>query len=619
LAVRVRKVRNSSAGEGFEDANRIVISKYKIFLLIFLPAAVILASGTILVQEKNKALSAEQFEALLKNQWLLVSMMGDAGERDGIYTRIADETGLRITLVSRGGEVEYDSSSDEPLVNHAGRSEIRGAFAGKPTMAMRRSDTTGVPTIYYADMLVPGKALRVAYPAEYYEEQERALLGQTFGGFCVLAAAAASFALLVFRRTGRTMRELGMAVDKARDGGEAEASFGNDCLDGALHSLAVANRKLKELDRERAALNRRLEYVLENISDGVILFSGDDILYSNASAARVLGRTIPDAVSDSSDPNLITVLEALARGESSGDLRFGGRLIAVSVTGEGSGEGEGRVVIFHDLTDREKYDLYKSDLVGNVSHELKTPLAVILTASEITLNDPGMPEAIRIGFLETIRRNVMRLSGILDDLNYLHRLESVDEAAGSETDLSDAMSEAVERVGSNGKIVELKVSGGMVAVYGPHLVSVAANLTSNAVKYSEDYKVKLSASSEGGVVTIEVEDGGPSIPPEERERIFERFYSLSMSRNRKQSGSGLGLSIVKHIAMIYNGQASVLDNHRGGNTFRVKLIERHRAKADGKENFEGIHVDGGEDSINIDKNGEVPNTDNGCSEFSGKP
>jgi two-component system phosphate regulon sensor histidine kinase PhoR len=638
-----------------------VISKYRLFLLIFLPAAVILAAGAVLVQEKNKALSAEQFERLLQNQWLLVSMMGDSPERGRIYARIAGETGLRITLVSRNGDVFYDSSSEAPLENHADRAEIKGAFAGKPTMAVRRSDTTGMPTIYYADRLEADTALRVAYPAEYYERQERALLGQTFGGLCVLAAAVAAFALLAYRRAARTMRELGRAVDTARKGEEAEASFGNDCLDGALFSLAVANKRLKELDVERAALNRRLEYVLENIRDGVILFNGDDILYSNASAARVLGAAIPKAVSDANDPTLITVLGALARGEAFGELRAGGRVIAVSVAGNGAAqgggteggagpeaaggpemaggtegaarkdspadprEGEGRVVILHDLTDREKYDLYKSDLVGNISHELKTPLAVIMTASEVTLKDPAMPESMRTGFLETIRRNVMRLSGILDDLNYLHRLENVDEAASSEADLSAAMTEAKELAGYNGKKVELKVSGGKVAVYGPHLVSVAANLTSNAVKYSGGDTVKVSAAAKDGAVTIEVEDGGPAIPPAERERIFERFYSLSKSRNREKSGSGLGLSIVKHIAMIYDGEAAVFENARGGNTFRVRLKERQRPPAEGEDGLSGGPGAKGGDVGGGGLAGEAGNVENAGSgegdgpDFSGKP
>jgi two-component system phosphate regulon sensor histidine kinase PhoR len=587
-----------------------VISKYRIFLLIFVPAALMLAAGTILFQEKNKALSADQFESLLKNQWLLVSLLEAQGAADGeAFRKIADGTGLRISLIRSDGEVLFDTSSDGSLESHADRPEIKAAFAGKPTMAMRRSGTTGTATIYYAEKLASGSALRVAYPAEYYEREERALLSHAFGGLCALAAAAAAFALLVSRRAALTMRELGRAVEAARGGGEAEASFGSECLDGALNSLSAATRRLRELDAEREALNRRLEYILANISDGVILFRGEDILYSNPSAERVLGAEIPRAVSEAGDPALITLLERLATGGDGGRILAGGRQLSVSVAGEGAGppdeppgagqaESGGRVVILHDLSDQEKYGIYKSDLVSNISHELKTPLAVILTASEVTLKDPGMPEDRRAGFLETIRRNVLRLSAILDDLNYLQRLETVDEAAGAEADLSEAMSEALSEAkdleGYSGKKIELESDGGNVAIYGPHLVSVAANLLANAVKYSKDDLVRAKAVSGGGTVTIEVEDGGPPIPPAERERIFERFYSLSRSRNRDKSGSGLGLSIVKHIAMIYDGEAAVFENGRGGNTFRVRLKERGRLSPEEDESRpEGPESPGG--------------------------
>jgi two-component system phosphate regulon sensor histidine kinase PhoR len=532
-------------------------------------------------------------------------MLGKAAPWAEFCGRITEETGLRVTLVTRDGAVVYESSAEGELESHAGRPEIKGAFAGRPTMAVRKSDTTGIATIYYAEIIDHYTALRVAYPAEYYERQERALMGQAFWGLCVLAAAAAAFALLAYRKAGSTMRELARAVETARRGEDPVASFGNDCLDGALHSLSEAVRRLKVLDGERAALNRRLEYVLANISDGVVLFRGDEILYSNASAERILGAAIPAAAGDADDPALITILERLAGGEPAGSLRAGGRTVQVTVAGdvpegeaaegakdpEGAGAdgsgGEGRVVILRDLTDREKYGIYKADLVGNISHELKTPLAVIRTASEVTLKDPGMPESQRTGFLETIRRNVLRLTAILDDLNYLHRLETVDEAAGAESDLQAVVGEALEAAGSDGKRVEASIKGGPVAVHGPHIASVVTNLVSNALRYSTDELVRVRAEAASGIVTVEVEDGGPAIPLFERERIFERFHSLSKSRNREKSGSGLGLSIVKHIAMIYDGEATVKDNDRGGNTFQVILKERRRPSGAGEGEGEG--------------------------------
>ena len=75
------------------------------------------------------------------------------------------------------------------------------------------------------------------------------------------------------------------------------------------------------------------------------------------------------------------------------------------------------------------------------------------------------------------------------------------------------------------------------------------------------------------IVRISVSDQGPVIPLQQRERIFERFYTISKSRNRERGGTGLGLSIVKHIVTLYRGSVSVTENLHGGNTFKVTLKE----------------------------------------------
>jgi two-component system phosphate regulon sensor histidine kinase PhoR len=111
-------------------------------------------------------------------------------------------------------------------------------------------------------------------------------------------------------------------------------------------------------------------------------------------------------------------------------------------------------------------------------------------------------------------------------------------------------------------------------VHSAHILSIVTNLVSNAVKYSKGDNIKVDMKKDDKILTISVSDGGPQIPLSDRERIFERFYSMSKSRNRELGGSGLGLSIVKHIARLYQGEAKVLPNDAGGNTFEVKLIQK---------------------------------------------
>jgi two-component system phosphate regulon sensor histidine kinase PhoR len=168
-------------------------------------------------------------------------------------------------------------------------------------------------------------------------------------------------------------------------------------------------------------------------------------------------------------------------------------------------------------------------------------------------------------------RNAQRINSLLDDLIVLHRLESRPEALGEECDLSEIMGEIKEMVDPGDKDVEWKVDEGIVYFHGAHIVSVITNLLSNAVKYSKGQKIIVEVRRRDNFLEISVADSGPKIPENERERIFERFYSISRSRNRERSGSGLGLAIVKHVARVYRGQVKVADNDLGGNTFWVFL------------------------------------------------
>ncbi|MCK5879151.1 MAG: sensor histidine kinase, partial [Holophagae bacterium] len=124
-----------------------------------------------------------------------------------------------------------------------------------------------------------------------------------------------------------------------------------------------------------------------------------------------------------------------------------------------------------------------------------------------------------------------------------------------------------------GKTLHCNGTDETVFIQREHLESLLANLIDNAVRYSYGDTVTVNMERSGKTVTISVSDEGPVIPAEQRERIFERFYTISRSRNRQKGGTGLGLSIVKHIATLYKGAVSVAENDRGGNTFTVTLRE----------------------------------------------
>jgi two-component system phosphate regulon sensor histidine kinase PhoR len=231
------------------------------------------------------------------------------------------------------------------------------------------------------------------------------------------------------------------------------------------------------------------------------------------------------------------------------------------------------LIILHDISDRLRYTGYKSALVANISHELKTPLTLIMTTSEVINKDKGMSRENLEKFLSAIYTNARRLNYLLDDLISLHRLETSEPVAG-QSDLTEVVSDVRELLDTSGKTLNWNVDSGKVGINSSHITSVLVNLITNAIKYSHGDEIDIIIKRQENELVISVADRGPVIPHPERERVFERFYSLSASRNRDNSGSGLGLSIVKHIAKLYGGQAKVVENDKFGNTFEVRLTEK---------------------------------------------
>ncbi|MCL2029372.1 MAG: ATP-binding protein [Deltaproteobacteria bacterium] len=543
-----------------------MISRFRMFAVCFLPALLALVCALALVHQKNQEILRAHLEEMLKNQWFFASLLAGAGAGEPEFRRLSEKTRLRVTLLDSEGRAIFESEAPEISEPHEHRPEIRNALLGVPSVARRRSQTTRTDTFYYAEALPDGRVLRVAYPADYFE----AFLPQALAGLAVLAALAALFAFWAAGRFGAALDELGRAVRDAQNGGTDLASFDNESLDRALYSLSAAVRELRLSSQENAGLNARLTYILRNINEGVILFEGDRIVYHNQRARDILGSDLPGAVSLADRPELITVLETLTSGAAR-ELRLGGRIIAVDQAAE---SGSSRLTLLHDISDREKYSGYKSELVGNISHELKTPLTLILTAAEALVKDPETPRPVLGKFLGIICANAHRLNALLEDLIFLHKLESLVISEPASVDLADILSEIKDLAEPGGKRMVYDFDAGTTRVHGAHLVSLLTNLINNAVKYSTGRTVKVEARKTGGALEIKVADEGPAIPPAERDRIFERFYCLSASRGRGQSGSGLGLSIVKHIARHYNGRVLVTDNEFGGNTFSVTLVEK---------------------------------------------
>ena len=195
-------------------------------------------------------------------------------------------------------------------------------------------------------------------------------------------------------------------------------------------------------------------------------------------------------------------------------------------------------------------------LVADVSHELRNPLAALRTQLEVALAHPGAGTA---ALLTGSILEVTHLSQLVEDLLTLARLdESAFPMRADEVDVDDIVLHHAERLRARGR-VEVSVQGVTAArVVGDEaqLSRVVANLADNAERHARSL-VGFGVHIEGRDVVVTVADDGPGVPVEMREQVFERFVRLDSARTRKDSGAGLGLAIVREITRAHGGDVTI--------------------------------------------------------------
>ena len=259
--------------------------------------------------------------------------------------------------------------------------------------------------------------------------------------------------------------------------------------------------------------------------------------------------------------------------------------------------GDRVLLLGDDETAARRLEEVRRDFVGNVSHELKTPVGAVSLLAETVHEAADDPEAVR-RFTTQMRRELKRLSKLVQQIIDLSRLQGPDPLVDVRVvAVDEVVSEAIDRsrVGAEARDVRLVVGGSRgLSVVGDEqmLVTAVRNLVDNAIAYSgSGSRVGVGVSRRDGFVEIAVVDQGIGISPEDVQRIFERFYRADPARSRATGGSGLGLSIVKHVAADHGGEVKVWSSPQRGSTFTLRIPETE-AFLDGDEGDVDVERDG---------------------------
>jgi two-component system phosphate regulon sensor histidine kinase PhoR len=233
-----------------------------------------------------------------------------------------------------------------------------------------------------------------------------------------------------------------------------------------------------------------------------------------------------------------------------------------------------------EIAELKRMENFRKEFLGNVSHELKTPLfniqGYIHTLLEGALSDPE----VNINYLQRAARSVERLCLIVDDLESISKLESGELVLDQRTfDLHELVADVFESSEMRAKEMNIRMAfkeGSDNPVYviadKERIRQVFVNLVVNSIKYGRRGGTTLVGFYDMDEnILIEITDNGIGIDSLHLARVFERFYRVDKSRSREQGGTGLGLSIVKHIIEAHNQRINVRSTHGIGTTFSLTL------------------------------------------------
>ena len=290
----------------------------------------------------------------------------------------------------------------------------------------------------------------------------------------------------------------------------------------------------------------------------------------------------------------MSVLEAFSEHELAGRVqsalddmaaeRFEVRLFAdgrrtyrVAVEPYEVGDTREAVVFLTDASEAADYQELRSQFVANVSHELRTPLTGLRVLLE-ALDDPAMDEGTRRDFVGRASRETARLEALIADILFLSELEATQGMpSGSRSDLAVAVAATAQELAPAAaeQRVRLVVDGDEEAwtpLTERMARTVVRNLVENAVKYAgHGATATATVRRRGGDVVLTVADDGAGIPEMHLPHVFERFYRADPSRSKRMGGTGLGMSIVKHIAERFGGTAEATSREGFGTTVTITI------------------------------------------------
>jgi two-component system phosphate regulon sensor histidine kinase PhoR len=533
-------------------------------------------------------------EARITAEASLPLLQVPGSDLDALAKKLGTDINARVTIIAINGTVLGDSDEDPATMeNHATRPEVMDALASGLGESTRYSTTLSKQMMYVAvpvkDQATTMGVARVALPLLAAQDSVNRVTLIIILAILATAALVIVAAVLIGRRTTRPLREITEASERIASGdlGQKIPVRSRDETGQLAEAFNEMSSNLDKLVGDVSTERTKLQTVLANMADGVIMTDVEgSIVLANRATERlfnfrendVMDKPLIEAVHDHEADEILksclgTSQTQTGQFESAISKRFL-RIIAVPIA---EGKLTGALLLFQDLTEVRNLQTMRKELVGNISHELRTPIAGIKAMVETLRGGTIDDREATIDFLTRIDSEVDRLTQMVSELTELSRIETGRaELRISLVNLNLLVDEVISQLNTQAQRQQVTVTADLgtdlpiVKADNDRIKQTLTNLVHNAIKFNHPGgTVTVSTRADAESVTVSVSDTGIGISKEDLPHVFERFYKADKAR--PTGGSGLGLAIAKHVVQAHGGNIRAQSEEGKGSTFSFNL------------------------------------------------
>lgn len=502
------------------------------------------------------------------------------------YVKDSDE---RITQLTKTGEIIFDTFDTELSGSRSRRPEVKAVLEGNASgQSVRRSPTLEQEVLYVA---IPVKEngeitqiIRMAEPTKNFLPEAKQMKQAIFLVNFVFWLILTLIILSILRRQNRPVETILPVIKQMIKEPEQQKKIlqNSPGWQELYQNINTLSKQMSDTYYAFTTSERQFYTLLNDLIVGVfIIDETGNVIFINETLAQQLNinaqKINQPFTAVITDPQFIQIIyqthdaKLINKKIRTTDTKY---LLDVTIrlfqdTGYIFG-------ISYDMTRISELEKLQNDLIGNVSHELKTPVTSLIGFTETLLDGAKDDPEVLKSFLEIMQKDAYRLQDLVQEIIESSKSTDTNDVI-TPINLTNLLEKIVDdyRIIIQEKNIQLSINGPKDLTFNSKVelfTAICKNLIENAVHYtSSQGKINIRFYKEDNELILSVEDTGIGISQQEQERIFERFYRIDKARARNSGGNGLGLAIVKDYSEILGGQVKI-DSYPGlGSTFTVYL------------------------------------------------